>query len=272
MSVLGRMFVGTRWKALAFLVFSCGLHQVAAGQAQPSGLECLGHKVREASASLKPFTEPLARARASEEVAALEALSRQLDARTKEKSASALDFYWSARAHEALLEVHLARSQRESAEKELEAALGYTDRALQIDEALAEAHALRANLYGHRIAFSGAFARMFAGMKYGPKIDEDLRRAKESDSSNPAVHLSAGRSAFFKPGMFGGGVEPALAEFQKVTQLAPACGEAWMWSGLAYAKLQRWKEARHAFAEALRLDAANAWAKRELARLGNKGA
>jgi tetratricopeptide (TPR) repeat protein len=256
-------------------VAACGLASAFAlggsGAAWGGSLSCHSEKLVKQSAKLKPLIEVLAKARSSEDDATLESLAKQLDARAKERLADARDFFWGAVAQEALLEVHLSKGEEKKAKERLGAALAHLDRSLELDEASPDAHALRAILYGYRITFSSAFTRMFVGMKYGSKIDEELKRARELDSSSPAVALSSGRSAFFKPGMFGGGAEQALTDFQRATQLVPSCAEAWLWSGLAFGKLQRWKEARAAFNEALRLDTVNAWAKRELARLGDKG-
>lgn len=240
---------------------------VAAG----GGLQCAGERLREKSRELKPLIEAMGKARSAEDTQSLIAVVRQFDARTAAGARDAVALYWAARAHAEMLELHLAKNEKKQARAELEVAMQLVSRSLEIEESSSAAHALRADLYGHHIAFAGAFTRMFAGMKYGPKVDEDLKRAREIDPSDATVLVSTGKSLLFKPGFAGGSVEDALAKFMKAAELAPACSEARIWSGIALARFERWQEARAALDEALRLDPENAWAKRQRDQLGEKG-
>jgi len=102
---------------------------------------------------------------------------------------------------------------------------------------------------------------MFAGPKYGPKIDQENQRAMALDDKNPRVWASSGRKFLMAPKMFGGDVLKAIDSFQKSLSLDPSQDEAWVWLAKAYQKQGDKPKAREAIQRALQLNPDNQFAK-----------
>jgi Flp pilus assembly protein TadD len=69
---------------------------------------------------------------------------------------------------------------------------------------------------------------------------------------------------YYLPASFGGGVEPAIRDFQKSIELDPKLAEAHLWLGLALRKAGRAAEARTALSRSLQLNPRRVWAKQQL--------
>jgi tetratricopeptide (TPR) repeat protein len=128
-----------------------------------------------------------------------------------------------------------------------------------------ETSALRAAVLGQRIAAGGG---AFAAMRLGPRSNKLMDKAAENGPANPRVFLLRGISAFYKPGVFGGGMSKATEELEKALALfendqpepqAPAWGlsETYTWLGQAYARQGRVADARAAYARAIDADPEN---------------
>ncbi|MBK8250179.1 MAG: tetratricopeptide repeat protein [Gemmatimonadetes bacterium] len=134
-----------------------------------------------------------------------------------------------------------------------------------------ETPAVHASVLGQQIALGG----MMAGMRYGGKADDLFADAVRLGPDNPRVLLLRGISALYKPKMFGGGSDKALADFTRAVALfekqAPAAGaprwgavEAWAWLGQAHAAEKQVDAARAAYTRALALDPNYGWVKYQL--------
>jgi len=88
-------------------------------------------------------------------------------------------------------------------------------------------HATIGNLYGELAAQSGVVGKM----RYGRLASASFAKALELDPKNPLAHVGAGIGKLETPGMFGGSVVEAIAEFRTAQSLDPACAEAWIWRG-----------------------------------------
>jgi tetratricopeptide (TPR) repeat protein len=151
-----------------------------------------------------------------------------------------------------------AHGDKKKAGHVLDEAIGDVQQSLTIDDNSADAHSLLADLYGRKIGFG---MPMFAGPKYGPKVDQENQRALRIDESNPRVYASLGRQYLEAPKMFGGDLDKAVENFRKSTQLDPKNAETFVWLAIALRKKGDAAGAQQALNEALRLNPASAFAK-----------
>ena len=107
---------------------------------------------------------------------------------------------------------------------------------------------------------------MFAGPKYGPKVQQENQRALEIDAKDPRAYASLGRQYLMAPKMFGGDLEKAIENLRKATQLDPRFDEAFVWLAIALRKKGDNAGADQALQEALRLTPESAFAKSIAAR------
>lgn len=159
---------------------------------------------------------------------------------------------------------HRLESEPDSAQALLERAQDILDPAAERENAIPETHALRGSVIGMRIT------NMLKGITMGPGADAAIERALEAGPENPRVWLARGIGTLNKPGFVGGGVEPALEQFERARVLFerddpapghPAWGEAELraWIGIAHAQEGRTEEARRAFEAALRIEPEFEW-------------
>lgn len=145
------------------------------------------------------------------------------------------------------------------------------ERAVEIRSGWAEANILLSGIYG-RLASRG----MISGMRYGPKANNALERAKEVDPKNPRLLLMEGISLYNTPSTWGGDKEEAVARLQEAIArfeatspdgpLQPDWGhaDAYAWLGIAHAKADRRDDARTAFENALDVRPGYGWIERVL--------
>lgn len=116
---------------------------------------------------------------------------------------------------------------------------------------------------------------MLAGMRLGPKADALMDEAVELGPSNPRVFMLRGVGSIYKPKMFGGGTDKAVADLLKAAALyptetpaspAPRWGhaEVYAWLGQAYVADKKYTEARHAYQKALQIAPEFGWVKNVL--------
>lgn len=130
----------------------------------------------------------------------------------------------------------------------------------------AEANALLALVYGRKAA-----GGMISGMRYGPKANGAMGRAREAAPNNPRVLLAQGISLYNTPSMWGGDTDEAIARLQEAINrfantsptdpLQPNWGhaDAYAWLGIAHANDNRPREARTAFENALDIRPGYGW-------------
>jgi len=147
---------------------------------------------------------------------------------------------------------------KKKAEHALDEAMVSVQQSLKLDEKSADAHSLLADIYGRKIGFG---VGMFAGPKYGPKVQAENKRAQELDANNPRVFASLGRQYLEAPHMFGGDVDKAIASFRQATQLDPKSDEAYVWLAIALRKKGDAAGTEQALQQALQLNPRSAFAK-----------
>jgi tetratricopeptide (TPR) repeat protein len=135
--------------------------------------------------------------------------------------------------------------------------------------ALPETFSLQAALYGQIISHT---KNPISIMSLGIKSGEATSRAVEEGARNPRVWLLRGIGAMFTPSMWGGGMDKAeeylkksltLYQSDKPSRPLPAWGnaEAYIWLGQVYAKQGKTDSSRAAYANAIKLEPDNGWAR-----------
>ncbi len=153
--------------------------------------------------------------------------------------------------------------EKKKAERALDEALASVQQSLKLDEKSADAHGLLADIYGRKIGFG---VGMFAGPKYGPKVQAENKRAQELDANDPRAFASLGRQYLEAPHMFGGDVDKAIASFRRATQLDPKSYETYVWLAIALRKKGDAAGSEQALQEALRLNPRSAFARETAAK------
>ncbi len=129
-----------------------------------------------------------------------------------------------------------------------------------------ETLALRSAVTGQLIAFGNRFS----GMRLGPRASGQLDEALALGPTNPRVWMLRGVADFYRPRLFGGGLDKAEANLRRALELfatdapvppAPWWGhaETYGWLGQVLAKEGKRDEARAAYERALSLQPGNAW-------------
>ena len=156
----------------------------------------------------------------------------------------------------------------DKAQKELEKAVG-------IDPDFDEAYSVLGGVYGMKAA------GMFSGMKYGGKAKRAMEKARELSPENPRTYLIDGIGDYYKPKLFGGGLDNALEAFTKAAELfetfesksvaAPNWGKAEVqaWLGLINLDLGNTELAIQNFSNAVDIEPDFKWAADELSKLVN---
>ena len=174
------------------------------------------------------------------------------------------DLYWYllARTDAYRCQAYRAQGDKKNAEHALDEAIRNAQEALTINDNSADAHSLLADLYGEKIGFGMA---MFAGPRYGPKVQQENRRALALDASNPRVYASLDRQYLEVPKMYDGDVDKDIVSFRKSTQLDPKSDEAFVWLAIALRKKGDQAGAQQALQEALKLNPQSAFAQQTAA-------
>ena len=162
-----------------------------------------------------------------------------------------------ARVNSYLVEAYAIRNDKKAAGRALDDAIDSVQRALVLNDKLAEAHALLADLYGRKIEL-GAF---MGGPRFGPKVDAENREALALAPNSAQVNASLGRQYLFAPKMFGGDLQKAIQAFRKATQLNPTFDENYVWLAIALRKAGDANGADKALTDDLRLNPRSAFAR-----------
>lgn len=145
------------------------------------------------------------------------------------------------------------------------------EKAIKIDPDFDEAYALLGGIYGMKAA------GMFSGIKYGKKAKGTMNKARELDSANPRTYLIDGIGDYYKPKLFGGGLDHALEAFLKAAALfesfesesetAPDWGKAetHAWLAQIYLDLGNKEKAEIHINKSIELYPDFVWVKQELA-------
>jgi tetratricopeptide (TPR) repeat protein len=224
------------------------------------------------------FSPPLAQAQTDDPLAAsleaarrtrdglqLDALKTQLEQHVRQNPNDWLSQYQLARVQSYLADVEETKKDKKAAGTAIDKAIEAALRSVQLNDHSADAHSVLADLYGRKISLSNP---MFAGPRYGPKVDEQNKRAMALDDKNPRVWASRGRQYLMTPKAFGGDGPKAIDSFQKSLALDSQQDETWVWLAKAYEKQSDKPKARDAIHHALRLNPQNPFAQEASRSLG----
>lgn len=198
-----------------------------------------------------PLAAALEAARKTRDFTQLESLRAQFEQSLSQSPNNAAVQFRLARVESYLADAAEMRNDKKGAVMAVDKAIEAAQRSLQIDEKSADAHSLLADLYGRKIPLGIA---MFAGPHYGPKVDQENKRAMALDDKNPRVWASLGRQYLLTPKTFGGDVSKAIDSFQKSLALDSSQDETWTWLAKAYQKQGDKAKALDAIHRALELN------------------
>jgi len=201
----------------------------------------------------------LEEARNKQDRQALEQIASQLDGAAQQKLDDGPAQYQAARAYSYLAQVALEVGDKAAAARAAEQGIRRAERAVELGPRAAEHHRILGTLCGQVIP-----ANLMLGLKYGNCALTAIDKALELDPKSALAWVSRGVGKYYLPPAFGGGVEPAIADFQKAISLNPDLAEAHLWLGVALRKAHRDAEARHALEHSLRLNPDRLWAKQQL--------
>jgi len=184
-----------------------------------------------------------------DEAALLSAVKFLADGAAREPD-NAVRHYDLACADLALETLFAQRRDNDAAGRWLARGIADAQRALQLDNRLADAHALLADLYGSKIGLKG----FWAAIHVGATAEKETEQALRFDPNNVRAQLTLGRRYLYSPKIFGGDVARAVASFRQATVLDPLSDEAFRWLAIGCLKLGDKARARIALDEARRLN------------------
>ncbi len=185
----------------------------------------------------------------------------ELRAVAEKQPGSAEAHYLLALAQSYLSQVALELRDKNQAKGAAEAGIAAAQRAVELKPGDAENHRILGTLCGQVIP-----ANVLAGLRYGRCALDSIKKAIDMDPRSSNAWLSRGVGNYYLPESFGGGVNLAIADFEKAIQLDAKSAEAHLWLGIALRKAGRNGDARKAIARSLELNPRRIWAKQQLDR------
>jgi tetratricopeptide (TPR) repeat protein len=162
-----------------------------------------------------------------------------------------------ARSYEA--EIAMANGDKKASAAAAEAGIDAARKAVAAAGDQSEYHRVLGTLCGQVIP-----ANVFAGLKYGRCAMDEVAKAIELNPKAAENYLARGVGNYYLPPSFGGGLEKAVADFDRALQLNPKMADAYLWKGVALRKAGKNGEARTALAKALEINPKRVWAKTQL--------
>ena len=204
-------------------------------------------------------------ARATRDEAQLGVLKSELDQRAGQNACDARCYYELARVDFYLADAADLKKDKKQGQAATERAIEAAQHALQLDDKSADAHALLAELYAHRIGYGG----MFAGPKFGPKVKDEVAKAMALGDKNPRVWQSDGIKLLMAPKMFGGDLPKAIESLKKSLELDGTQAETWCWLARAYKKQGDAAKTNESMQKALQLEPQNPMVKAAAAEMSH---
>jgi tetratricopeptide (TPR) repeat protein len=215
------------------------------------------------AAGMMLAAEPdLERARDAQDRAGLEKLIATIEAQAAKKPNDRATQFRLALAQSYLSEVALEQRDKNAARRAAESGIRIATDLVALDAKSAKAHTILGTLCAQVIP-----ANVLAGLKYGRCAMDEINKALELDPKSPDAWLRHGVGNYYLPASFGGGLEKALASFDKALQFDGKLAEAYLWKGIALRKANRNADARKALEQAVRLNPARLWAKEQLQKI-----
>ena len=213
-------------------------------------------------AAAPPWSADVQKARDTQNRTELERIAGQLAVLAGKQTNDADAQYQAALVNSVLAEVAAEVRDKNQARAASEAGMKAAERAVSLKPANAEYHRILGTLCGQQAAAVGGLG----ALKWGHNSLEEINKALELDPKASLNYLSHGIGNYYLPAALGGGVEPALKDFEKAIALDPRSADAHLWLGLALRKANRDAEARKEFQKSLELNPARVWTKEQLAK------
>ena len=157
--------------------------------------------------SLLAASEGLEKARDQEDRPQLEHALASLSAAAEKAPNDAAAQYQAALAAAYLAEISLELRDKAAAERAAKAGIPAAERAVALKPDNAEYYRILGTLCGQVIP-----ANVLLGISYGKRAEEVIEKAIALDPKSAKAYLSRGIGNYYKPAMFGGGLEPAIRE------------------------------------------------------------
>jgi tetratricopeptide (TPR) repeat protein len=167
--------------------------------------------------------------------------------------------YRLALASSYLAEVALELKDKNQAQRAAESGIQAAEKAITLKPEVAEYHRVLGTLCGQVIP-----ANVLAGLGYGKRARDAVNKALELDPKSAKAYLARGIGNYYLPPAFGGGTEPAIADFRKSLEFDAKSAEANLWLGLGLRKARQNAEARKAFERSLELNPNRIWTRQQL--------
>jgi tetratricopeptide (TPR) repeat protein len=211
--------------------------------------------------SLSLLAGDLEKARDAQDRAALEKLSAQAAAAASQAAKDPGKQQQAALSFAYLAEIATEAGDKPRAKAAAESGMAFARNAVALAPQSAEAHRLLGTLCGQVIP-----ANVLAGLKYGTCAKEEVEKAVQLDPKGALNFVSRGVGYYDLPPAFGGGIDKAIADFEKAAALDPKLDEAHLWLGIALRKAGRTADARKALEKAAQLNTARVWTRQQLAK------
>ncbi|HEV2448470.1 MAG TPA: tetratricopeptide repeat protein [Candidatus Sulfopaludibacter sp.] len=202
---------------------------------------------------------PLETARDAQDRAALQKLAADAMAAADKSPNDAAVQYRAALAASYLAEVSLEVRDKKAAEDAALKGIKAAERVVALQPNSAPNYVVLATLCGQVIP-----ANVLMGLSYGKRAKDAVEKAIATDPKLSMAYEARGVGNYYLPAAFGGGYDPAIADFRKAIELDPKNAEAYLWLGLSLRKQNKDAEARQAFAKSLEIAPHRIWVKQQL--------
>jgi tetratricopeptide (TPR) repeat protein len=200
------------------------------------------------------FANRVESARVMRAEAQLGALKTEFEKRATANSCNAQCVYEQALVQLYLADAYELRKDKKQAAAATDLGIEIALHSAQLDDKSADTHALLGDLYAHRITYG---VGMFAGPKYGPKINDEIAKGMALDAKNARIWATQGRKFLMAPKMFGGDVAQAIESFRKSLEIDGNQAETWSWLARAYKKQGDGPKAKEALDKAMKMEPQN---------------
>jgi len=201
----------------------------------------------------------LEKARDAQDRPALERLTAQYNTAAQAKANDPQAQYKLALAESYVAEVAIEVRDKNAAHLAAESGIDAAKKAVALKGDSAEYHRLLGTLCGQAVS-----ANVLQGMKYGRCAQDEVNKAVQLDPKAAVNYIARGVGNYYLPQGLGGGIDLAIKDFMKASELDPQSSEAQLWLGLALRKENRNADARKAFQKAIDLNPSRVWAKQQL--------
>ncbi len=200
-------------------------------------------------------------ARDAQDRGTIQELANHQQAAAQKQPQNADAQYQAALAQSYLAEVAIELGDKNGARSAAEAGIPFAEKAVTLKQGSSEYHRMLGTLCGQLIP-----ANVLAGINHAKCAEDEVNKAIQLDPKSALAFVSHGVGNYYLPPAFGGGVDKAIADFQKAIQLDEKLADAYLWLGIAQRKAGRNAEARKALERAQALNPARAWVKQQLAK------